>query len=428
MYQALREREEQNRPLRIALVGCGAMGVGIAWQIRRTPGMELVVATDLDRGALQKTAAAYETPPTLWNRGEPRPSGAKLLLTEDAFYLEDGPELELDVLVEATNTIGFAGRVCQQALEAGLHVVLMNAEVDLALGPWLHEQAKSRHLVVTSDAGDQHGVLQRMLDEIQMWSFKPVMAGNVKGFLNRYATAKELEYEAKIRNLNPVQCCAYTDGTKLGVEMALVSNSTGMIPFRPGMEGPPAAHVNEVFSKFDFDRYGPEGVVDYVLGAEPGGGVFVVAHCEDPLQMEYLKYYKLGEGPFYLFYRPYHLCHLETPRAIARAALFGRPMLAPAHGRVADVYAYAKTDLEAGLEIEHGIGGNEFYGLIETCRESDPQGKVPIALLEAEGGSRPRLKRKMAKDQFLTLEDVALPETFLRQAFTEQQQVLTAEH
>jgi predicted homoserine dehydrogenase-like protein len=235
----------------------------------------------------------------------------------------------------------------------------------------------------------------------------------VKGFLNRYATAESLEHEARIRNLNPVQCCAYTDGTKLGVEMALVANATGLVPWVPGMEGPRAEHVREVFHLFDFDRYGNDGVVDYVLGAQPGGGVFVVGQCDDPLQTDYLRYYKMGDGPYYLFYRPYHLCHLETPRAIALAAIFSSSVLDPSYGRVADVYAHAKRDLRAGEPIAHGIGGDAFYGVIERCRDADARGAVPIALLDAEGVEMPRLMVSIERDAPLRWDDIALPESDL---------------
>jgi predicted homoserine dehydrogenase-like protein len=279
---------------------------------------------------------------------------------------------------------------------------------------------------VTSDAGDQHGVLMRMIDEIRMWAFDISMAGNIKGFLNRYATAESLLYEAEIRNLNPVQCCAYTDGTKLCVEMALVSNATGLVPWVPGMEGPRADSVTDVFEKFDFERYGGTGVIDYILGAEPGGGVFVVGHCDDPLQAEYLAYYKLGAGPFYLFYRPYHLCHLETTRAVALAALRHEAVLVPTHGRVSDVYAYAKRDLSAGDTVAHAIGGDHFYGMVEACDDADAEGRVPITLLEGEGGERPRLRAPLAQDRPLTYDDIELPDSHVLRLFRQQQALLNA--
>jgi predicted homoserine dehydrogenase-like protein len=411
----------------VALVGAGAMGVGIAWQIGRTPAMELVSITDIRLEAAVKAATAYGKPYAVVSASDPTPKNGEVLVTRDPFFLLDKDRgTGVDVVVEATSTIGFAGKVCLEALEREVHVVLMNAEVDLALGPILHDAAIRNGVVVTSDAGDQHGVLARVIDEIRLWSFRIVMAGNIKGFLNRYATADSIEKEARIRNLDPVQCCAYTDGTKLNVEMGLVANGTGLVPRVPGMEGPLANDVKDVFRLFDFRKNGDTGVVDYILGAAPGGGVFVVGRCDDPVQKSYLKYYKAGDGPLYLFYRPYHLCHLETPWAIARAALDRLPVLWPQYGRLTDVYAYAKRDVRAGETIPHGIGGDLFYGLLELSAPADRRGKVPISLLEGEDGRLPRLRRNVPKDKPLLREDVDLPDTFLARAFARQERTLPA--
>ena len=426
-YDRLAQYERTGRRIRVALVGAGAMGVGIAWQIGRTPAMELVSITDVRLEAAVRAAKAHGKPYTAISASNLMPGNREVLLTRDPFFLLDKDRgLGVDVVVEATNTVGFAGKFCLEALEKGIHVVLMNAEVDLALGPILHDTALRNGVVVTSDAGDQHGVLARMIDEIRLWSFRIVMAGNIKGFLNRYATADSLEREARIRDLDPVQCCAYTDGTKLNVEMGLIANGVGLVPWVPGMEGPKAKGVSDVFRLFDFRKYGDAGVVDYILGAEPGGGIFVVGHCDDPVQASYLKYYKLGDGPFYLFYRPYHLCHLETPWAIARAVLDRLPLLRPQHGRLTDVYAYAKRDVKAGEAVPHGIGGDFFYGLLEPAAPADRKGMVPISLLEGEDGRLPRLKRNVPKDKPLLREDVDLPETFLARTFAHQERVLSA--
>ncbi len=377
------------------------MGCGIAWQIGQTPGMRLTHICDLDAKARDRAAAAYAA------HGD-----ADVLVHPDTGFLRS--DAGYDVLVEATNSIGPAGQACQDALNARKHVVLMNAEVDLAFGHGLQRLARDNGVILTSDAGDQHGVLMRMMDEIQLWGFRLVMAGNIKGFLNRHATARSLEREARIRRLSPIQCCAYTDGTKLNVEMALLANASAMVPSRTGMLGPTATHVSEVYQVFDFDAFPQEGVVDYVLGAEPGGGVFVVAHCEDAFQVPYLSYYKLGDGPYYLFYRPYHLCHLETPWAIAAAVLDGEPILAARASRIADVYAYAKRDLSIGDTIDHAIGGDACYGLIDLCRLAEPRNHVPLALLETEADSREtqvRLKRKVRRDMPLCWTDIDMPVT-----------------
>ncbi len=419
MLDLLRERAAADDPIRVALVGAGSMGLGIAWQIGRTPGMRLVSVTDLDVSAARAAAEAYgsEAIEVTATTALPEPQDAPVLLSDDPFFLLERPELRLDVVVESTNTIGFAGRVSEAAIDAGAHVVLMNAEVDLALGPWLIERAREHGVIVTSDAGDQHGVLARMIEEIRLWGFDIAMAGNIKGYLDRHATAAALAHEAAIRHLNPIQCCAYTDGTKLCIEMALVANGFGLVPWVTGMEGPRAADVRDVFDKFDFARYDSVGVVDYLLGAEPGGGVFVVGRCDDPLQARYLSYYKLGEGPFYLFYRPYHLCHLETTRAIGRAALYGQAVLQPWHGRVADVYAFAKRDLAVGETVEHGIGGDRFYGMIERCEVADANGLVPLALLEPEGVRKAVVSRALRMDVPLTYDDIILPDSYLNARF-----------
>jgi len=424
MLQDLRKREADGQPIRVALVGAGAMGIGTAWQIGRTPGMRLVAIVDLAEEQARKAAEAYGRPYTLVEPGAPLPRNGSVALLHEPFTLLDRADPGIDVLVEATNTISFAARVCLAAINRGCHVVLMNAEVDLAVGPLLAHHAARRGVVVTSDAGDQHGVLMRMIDEIQLWAFRIVMAGNIKGFLDRHATAAGLEEEARIRNLNPIQCCAYTDGTKLNIEMALVANAAGLPPAVLGMAGPRAKRVEDVFGLFDFDGYGDTGVVEYILGAEPGGGVFVVGHCDDPLQREYLKYYKRGQGPYYLLYRPYDLCHLETTRAIALAALYGKAVLRHGLPRTADVYAFAKRDLVAGDELPHGIGGDHAYGLIAPAPPAEVQRWLPITLLDTEGGALPRLVRPVACDTPLTLDDVDLPETALVRLVAQHQAML----
>ncbi|MEO8082922.1 MAG: homoserine dehydrogenase [Ardenticatenales bacterium] len=428
MLDTLRQREADGQPIRVALVGAGAMGVGIAWQIGRTPGMRLVAIVDLDEAQARKAAEAYGRPFAVVTPGMAPPADGRVALLKEPFALLEAADPGIDVLVEATNTISFAARVCLAAIERGCHIVLMNAEVDLAVGPLLAHEAARKGVVVTSDAGDQHGVLMRMIEEIELWAFEIVMAGNIKGFLDRRATAAGLIEEARVRNLNPIQCCAYTDGTKLNIEMALVANAAGLHASTLGMYGPRTARVEDVHRVFDFDALygdgGGGGVVDYILGAEPGGGVFVVGRCMDPLQRGYLQYYKLGDGPYYLFYRPYHLCHLETTRAIALAALYGRAVLQHGLPRRTDVYAFAKRDLAAGEAIPHGIGGDQAYGLIADAPAAEAARWLPIVLLDTESDALPRLVRPVPCDAPLTLDDVAMPDSELMRLMARQRAVL----
>ena len=272
------------KPIRVGLIGAGCMGSGIAHQISLTPGMSLEWIVAKRPRSAQNLA---------------QKTGAKTGGSDSLRLLQDHP---VDVLVEASNTIWAAYQPSRAALENGAHVVLMNAEVDLIFGPQLCRLAASKDLIVTSDAGDQHGVLARMIHEIQLWGFEIVQAGNVKGFLNRYATSAELTHEAAKRNLSPLKCCSFTDGTKLNIEMALLANAFALLPTRIGMTGPVVMNIDEALQVFDHPT-GPNGCVDYILGAQPGGGVYVIGKCDDPNQHPYLEYYKIGTGPYYLFKR-----------------------------------------------------------------------------------------------------------------------------
>jgi predicted homoserine dehydrogenase-like protein len=191
--------------------------------------------------------------------------------------------------------------------------------------------------------------------------------------------------------------------------------------------------VKEVLDLFDFDASSPTGHIDYVVNAEPGGGVYVVAWQDDADRHFLMNYYKVNAvaskqangGWYYLFYRPYHLCTLETPRAIAQAFFLNKPVLAPAASKLSDVYAYAKTDLPAGTRIYHGIGGDEVYGLVETCAAADARGGgVPVCALEGEGhGDHAKaaiLTKAYRKDEPIALADIEFPDTDLQRLLKRQ--------
>lgn len=409
MLNELKYLEKIHEPIKVGLIGAGAMGCGIALQIAKTPGMELAFIADLNIQAAEKAQNLYGKKVALYDNSD------KAL--EEAHY---------DVMVESSNTIAAAARYCLKAIEKKAHVVLMNAEVDLALGHYLTAEAKKQGVVVTSDAGDQHGVLMRMIEEIELWGFDIVQAGNMKGFLDRYAVAEEKREIAKKLNLSLVQCIAYTDGTKLNIEMSLIANAVNLTPFVPGMAGPKATSVVEALDLFNFDDYKNQGRIDYILGAKPGGGVYVVGRCDDKVQAEYLNYYKVdSRHPYYLFYRPYHLCHLETPRAVALAALWKKPVLTQTYGRLTDTFTHAKQAVKAGTVIDHGIGGDLTYGLVYEAAAADKSAYLPVCLLDVEGNeAKPVFKHTLEKDQPVTWSDVELPDTELLRLYRIQEKIL----
>ncbi|MCC5842542.1 MAG: hypothetical protein JJT96_20665, partial [Opitutales bacterium] len=320
---------------------------------------------------------------------------------ETTLLLEDDP---VDVFVEASTAITAATETARVAVRTGAHVVWMNAEADLAFGQLVAREAAEAGLVATSDAGDQHGVLARLLDETELWGWETVQAGNIKGFLDRAATPAGLAAEAAKRRLDPRACCAYTDGTKLAIEMALIGNARDLRTPSDGMRGPRAKTVEEALDLFDLEAARGRPEVDYLLGARPGGGVYVIGYQEDPGERFLLDYYKLGPGPFYLHYRPCHLCHVETPYAIALAALDGRAVLSPGaeKARANDVFAVAKVDLQSGEALVHGIGSPLVRGELRQIEPGDT--RLPVWMFHDAPGAV--VRKKVPAGAFLTHDDV----------------------
>ncbi len=390
--------------IKIGIIGIGAMGKGLLYQSSITPGVRCVAVCDSVMVRCEDALKAMGIPYSV-AAGRASMEGAirrgQVAVCEDGMWVAQCESL--DVVIEASNAIGPAVEFALAALEHGKHLVLMNSEIDLMFGPLLAQVARKRQLVCTSCDGDQYGVLKHLIDDLSLWGVDLVMAGNIKGFLDRTANPTTIIPEADIRNLDYRMCTSYTDGTKLNIEMAIIANACGLVTKKNGMHGPRAKHVQEVFRCFDLkalwaDR---QPFVDYILGAEPGGGVFVIGHCDAPYQQSMLSYYKMGSGPFYLFYRPYHLCHMEAMGTVIKAVRQRQALLVPEHGFQTNVFAYAKRDLQPGETLD-GIGGYSCYGLIENTDGNHEQAGLPIGLAHDV-----ILKRKISKDHKIMLDDVA---------------------
>jgi predicted homoserine dehydrogenase-like protein len=326
-------------------------------------------------------------------------------VTEDAeLVCKAGP---VEVVIEATGDVEFGAAVSVQALEHGKHLVLMNAELDATLGPILKERADRAGVVLTNTDGDQPGVVMNLLRFVRTIGVRPVMAGNIKGLHDPYRTPETQRGFAEAHGQDTKMITSFADGTKLSMEMVVVANATGFGVGRRGMYGPRCRHVNDatgLFSLEDLLGRGPEGgLVDYVLGAEPGPGVFVLGYDPDPARAAYMKYLKMGDGPLYVFYTPYHLPHLEVPISAARAVLFGDAAITPLGAPVCEVLTVAKRDLEAGETLD-GIGGFTAYGVIENADVARGEAFLPMGL--ADGCT---LKVDVPKDRAVAFGDVSLP-------------------
>lgn len=407
---ALHQRAIEERPIRVGLVGAGFMARGVALQIALyVPGMRVVAIANR---TLEGARRAYNEAGIDAIRVVESVAQLERCVQSDTPAITDDALLlcqavGIDVIVEVTGTIEHAAHVALEAIAHGKHVVLMNAEVDGTIGPILKTYADRAGVVLTSADGDQPGVMMNLYRFVKGIGVKPVLCGNIKGLHDPYRNPTTQAGFAKQWGQNPAMVTSFADGTKISFENAIVANGTGMRVGRRGMFGPtvpagtPIQQVAECYP-MDAMTEGP-GIVDYVVGAMPGPGVFVLGTHDHPRQRHYLNLYKLGEGPLYCFYTPYHLCHFEVPNTVARAVLFQDATLTPLGAPCVEVVAAAKRDLAAGETID-GLGGYMTYGLAENAPNAREQDLLPIGL--AEGCT---LRRAIPKDALVTFDDVDLP-------------------
>jgi predicted homoserine dehydrogenase-like protein len=412
---ALARREAEGNPIRVGIVGAGFQGAAIVRQIERSvKGMRVAALANRHvEPAVRAFADIGIDPFYCGNRSaiEAAIASGRPVVTEDAIGLAEADGI--DVVVEVTGSVEYAAAVVLAAIKAGKHVVQMNAELDGTIGPILKAKADEAGVIYSFSDGDQPGVQMNLYRFVAGLGVKPVLCGNIKGLHDPYRNPETQRGFAEKWGQKPAMVASFADGTKISFEQAIMANGTGMKVARRGMIGPdfsggdptaPLVPLEETVSAFaDYLEAGGPGLVDYVVGARPGPGVFVLGTHDDPRQQHFLNLYKLGTGPYYCFYTPYHLCHFEVPNSIARAALFSDAVLAPRAGPEVGVIAVAKKDLVPGDLITE-FGGFEAYGVAENSEVIARDALLPMGI--ALGC---RLVRPVAKDRALTFADVEAP-------------------
>jgi len=404
---ALEQRERQGNPIRIGMVGAGYMGRGIALQILSSfRGMRLVAIANRKVSEAQRAYREAGTESSVVVKTledlEDSISRGSCSVTDDASLVCGAAGI--DAVIETTGEIEFGARIAVDAMNHGKHVILMNAELDATLGPILKVYADRAGVVITNTDGDEPGVAMNLFRFVKTIGYRPVLAGNLKGFYDPHRTPLTQKEFADRHHQKPKMITSFVDGTKLSMELTVLANATGFRVGQRGMYGPRCSHVKEALQSFPMDQLlDGGGMVDYLLGAEPGTGAFVVGYNEHPIRMQYMKYFKMGDGPFYVFYTPFHLPHLEIPITVARAVLFGDATVTPIGAPACDVITMAKRDLKGG-EILDGIGGFTCYGMIENAAISRSDNLLPMGLSEGC-----RLVRDIPIDHPVSYLDVELP-------------------
>ncbi len=408
-----RRLESTGRPIRVGLIGSGEMGTDIVTQCQHMTGITVAAIAEINidsaRKALRIAGHAVDSHAvaTTASAFTAALEAGKTAITQDAQLVCTSEHI--DVVIDATGKPAVGAEIGLTAMEHGKHLVMMNVEADVTIGAYLQAQAKRLGVVYTLGAGDEPSSTMELINFVTGLGYPIVAAGKGKNNpLNIDATPDIYMDEAKRRNMNPRMLVEFVDGSKTMVEMAAIANATGLVPDCPGMHGPAATLAeleNVLCPKADGGVLSRKGVVDYSIGKGVAPGVFVIAEMAHPRLRERMHDLKLGAGPYYTFYRPYHLTSLEVPLSCARAVLYKTADMQPLDVPTSEVCAVAKKDLKPGERID-AIGEYTYRAWIMTVSDAVKSHAVPCGLLE--GG---QVTKPIKKGELLTYDNCAVDAT-----------------
>ncbi|RCW47357.1 putative homoserine dehydrogenase-like protein [Halanaerobium sp. MA284_MarDTE_T2] len=409
LYNELKKRESMGNKIKVALVGAGQMGTDIVSMASSMPGLDIAVVVDIN---LENAQTAYKL--SGLNGNQIRESSSKteiedLVMQDKAVITSDSnivTEVDnIDVVIDATGVPEVGAEVGLNSIMNGKDIVMMNVEADVVIGPILNKMAKRAGVTYTGAAGDEPAAIMEIYDYAKSMGLEVVAAGKGKNNpLQLDANPDTVRETAEKKGTTPRMLATFVDGTKTMVEMAAVSNATGLVPDVVGMHGP-TTNVEDLPQKFSLKEQGgilnSKGVVDYSLG-NVAPGVFVIVTSDNQRVKDSFAYSKMGSGPNYLLYRPYHLVSLETPISAARAVIKGEAAIAPEFGLVSETITVAKKDLKTGETLD-GIGGFTVHGSIEKAETAREKNLLPLGLTHGAV-----MKTDVKKGDLLTYDDVEI--------------------
>ena len=385
----LAAKAESGRPIRIGLVGAGEMGTDIVSRVAHMQGIEIGAISELKPGAARKSVEiAYGNGDRVQEVATADAANAameqgKVAITENVSALLDAGLI--DVVVDATGIPAVGAEIGLSAMERGKHLVMMNVEADVTIGAYLRAEAERLGVIYSLGAGDEPSSCMELIEFVSAMGHRIISAGKGKNNpLNIDANPDGYTEEAVRRHMNPRMLVEFVDGSKTMVEMAAIANATGLIPDKPGMHGP-ACSRDELNAVLVPQTAGgllssAGGRVDYTIGKGVAPGVFVVAEMDHPRIRERMEDLKMGKGPYFTFFRPYHLTSLEVPLTCARVVLYGKADMVPLPRPVAEVCAVAKRDLAVGETLDQ-IGEYCYRAWIMTAPDARTAGAIPCGLL-----------------------------------------------
>jgi predicted homoserine dehydrogenase-like protein len=412
LNEDLKQRAKAGKPVKIGLIGAGQMGVDVVATIKMMQGIEVVIAADIDperarkayeKGQLEDEVVEVKSV----NEADSAVLAGKKIFTTDYRIVCDMQTV--DVMLEATGVPEIGAKAALRSAKNGQQLAMMNVETDITVGPILNWYARQMGVLYALAAGDEPAACKELFDFADACGFNIVAAGKGKNNpLDRYAkpTEKKWADEAARRGLSPNMLIEFVDGSKTMIEMAAVSNATGLIPDVRGMHGPQTTRdkLNQVFTlKKDGGILNKTGVVDYGIGGVHPG-VFLIVTTPNPRLRQALVYRDMGNGPYYTLFRPFHLCSIEVPLTCALLEIRKQSNMVPLNRLNSEVFAVAKQDLSPGEYLD-GIGGCTFYSLIDEYEIARQENFLPIGLAK-----HAKVIHPVKRDIPITYDDVQIHE------------------
>jgi len=404
---AIAQRITEDRPIRVAMIGAGYSAKHICSQIISSfPAIHLAVISNRTPANAENVyrIAGIESVENISSAAE-----LDQVISKRQYAITDDPTAifecdEIDAVIETTGEVEFGAYAALESIRSGKHTIVLNCEMDATVGPLLKTIADRQGVIYTNTDGDEPGVASNLARFVKTIGLEVVGAGNLKGFYDVHRTPETQQEFAKKNNQKPHMVTSFVDGTKLSMELTVLANGLGFGVGKRGMFGPACDDVRTCLEHFPSDAFRPgKGIVDFLLGAAPYTGAFVIGYSEHPLKQEYLQYLKMGDGPQYVFYTPFHLPQLEIPITVSRATLLGDATVTPIGRPYCEAVAMAKKDLKVGDTLD-GIGGYCAYTLIDNFETSRTEKLLPMGI-----SSGCKMTRDVSADSPISYDDVELP-------------------
>jgi predicted homoserine dehydrogenase-like protein len=365
------------------------MGTDIVTQVSLMRGIEIGVIADVRAKLAMEAVRIAGMPADIALAADSAAAAdkavsARKIAVAESFQIACTAE-QVDVVIEATGNPNVGAEVALLAMKNGKHVVMMNVETDVTAGAYLRHMADKAGVVYTLGAGDEPTAAMELVNFVRSLGYPIVAAGKGKNNpFRRNAVPSEYEEEARRRNMNPRMLVEFVDGSKTMIEMTALANATGLVPDIAGMHGPaaPLSELHKVLCPAaDGGLLSRKGVVDFTVAKGVAPGVFVVAEMAHPRLRERMNDLQMGPGPYYTFFRPYHLTSLEVPLSAAAAVLWGQAHMRPLPVPVAEVGAVAKKDLAPG-DVLDAIGEYCYRGMALAVPEAQRLAALPLGLAQ----------------------------------------------